>query len=80
MATQPDMILQFAHHLEDEYRRQGLDDIEITVRAHVTLNGRPSRLLVDPTVDLTEIEPGFGHKAWVLPFDATKDRWVNRQR
>jgi len=80
MATQPDMILQFAHHLEDEYRRQGLDDVEITVRAHVTLNGRPSRLLVDPEVDLTEIEPGLGHKAWVLPFDDTEHRWVSRQR
>jgi hypothetical protein len=74
------MILQFAHHLEDAYRRQGLEDIEITVRAHVTLNGRPSQLLVDPAIDLTEVEPGLGHKAWVLPFDASEDRWVNRQR
>jgi hypothetical protein len=80
MATQPDMILQFAHHLEEEYRRQGIDDVEINVRAHATLNGRPSQLLIDPTVDLTAVEPGLGPKAWVLPFDDTEDRWVDRKR
>ena len=58
MATQPDMILQFAHHLEDAYRQAGLDDVEITVAAHVTLNGRRSRLMIDPEVDLTEVEQG----------------------
>jgi hypothetical protein len=80
MATQPDMILQFAHHLEDGYRRAGLGDVEITVDARVTLNGRRSRPLVDPEVDLTEVEPGFGHKGWVLPFDDRADRWVGRSR
>ena len=29
MATQPDMILQFAHHLEDHYRAGGAGDLEI---------------------------------------------------
>ena len=79
MATQPDMILQFAHHLEDVYRRAGIDDVEITVAAHVTLNGRRSRLLVDPDVDLTEVARGFQHKDWVLPFDDHEPRWASRR-
>ena len=76
MATQPDMILQFAHHLEETYRDQGLGDVEITVEAHVTLNGRRSALLVDPTVDLTEVEPGFHHKDWLRPFPGDDQRWI----
>jgi hypothetical protein len=76
MSTQPDMILQFAHHLEDTYQEQGLGDIEITVEAHVTLNGRRGALLVDPDVDLTEIEPGFHHKDWLRPFPGNDQRWI----
>ena len=79
MATQPDMILQFAHHLEDVYRQAGIDDVEVTVAAHVTLNGRRSRLLVDPDVDLTNVERGFRHKDWVLPFDDHEPRWASRR-
>jgi hypothetical protein len=69
MATQPDMMLQFAHFLEQEFKRQGLDRIAITADAYVTLNGRRSRRFIDPAVDLTRQRPGFNHKGWVLPFD-----------
>ncbi len=79
MATQPDMILQFAHFLEDTYRQQGLEDVEITVEAYVTLNGRRSRLMIDPSVDLTAVERGLRHKTWVLPFAEEQDRWISRR-
>ena len=68
MATQPDMILQFAHHLEDEYQKQGIEEVEIRAEVYATLNGRRSRLLIDPQRDLTLIEPGLGHKDWILPY------------
>ncbi|MEX0599977.1 MAG: HTTM domain-containing protein [Rhodothermales bacterium] len=80
MSTQPDMILQFAHYLEDHYREQGLSDVAVTAEAHVTLNGRRSRLLVDPAVDLTEIEAGLRHKTWILPLEDRDDRWIGRLR
>ncbi len=76
MATQPDMLLQFAHHLEDTYRAQGLGDVAVTVEAHVTLNGRRSALLVDPAVDLTEVERGFAPKAWIRPAPANRT-WLS---
>ena len=69
MATQPDMILQFAHFLEEEYRKNGLDDISISVDSYVTLNGHRSRPFVDPQVDLTQVRQGLQHKSWILPFD-----------
>ena len=34
--------------------------------AYVTYDGRPSARLVDPEVDLARVNPGIGHKRWVL--------------
>ncbi|MEM0962794.1 MAG: HTTM domain-containing protein [Bacteroidota bacterium] len=78
MAMQPDMILQFAHYIEDHYQAQGIPDVEVRARALVTLNARPSQLLIDPSVDLTEIRDGLGHKWWVRPFEDDGTRWVGR--
>jgi len=78
MATQPDMILQYAHYLEDHYQEQGISDVKITVQSKVTLNGRRSRSMIDPDVDLTTIERGFAHKNWVLPYPETQQSWFNR--
>ncbi|MDR8392496.1 HTTM domain-containing protein [Aliifodinibius sp. S!AR15-10] len=76
MSTQPDMILQFAHHLEDKYKQQGLEDVEIKAEAYVTLNGRRSRLMIDPEVDLTEESRGFEHKEWILPYPDNQKSWL----
>ncbi len=75
MATQPDMILQFAHYLEKKYRQQGIDDVKITAETYVTLNGRRSQLMIDPDTDLTKQERGFAHKDWILPFNANQQNW-----
>lgn len=72
MATQPDMILQFAHHLEQGYQKEGIKDVQITASCYVTLNGKRSQLFIDPETDLTQLKEGFGHKAWVLPLESTR--------
>lgn len=66
MAFQPDMILEFAHHLERDWRAQGGSNVEVRAEAHVSLNGRPSRLLLDPTVDLTTLAPSLRPQPWIL--------------
>lgn len=66
MAMQPDMILQFAHFLQRHYAAQGVHEPEVRVEAYVTLNAEPSRLLIDPTVDLTKIKDGWQPKDWIL--------------
>ena len=73
MATQPDMILQFAHHLEEEYQKQGINDVEVRAEVYATLNGRRSRLLVDSDQDLTKVKPGLGHKDWILPYSSDQE-------
>ena len=64
----PDTILQFAHHLEDHYRRRGMNDVEVRVRARATLNGRPPQRFIRPKVDLTRIpRPYVPPEDWVVP-------------
>lgn len=70
MATQPDMILQYAHYLKQKYQAQGIANPEIRVECYVTLNGSGSRLFIDKTVDLTKEEESFKNKTWILPFEA----------
>lgn len=72
MATQPDMILQYAHYLKQKYQQRGIADPEIRVECYVTLNGSGSRLFIDKTVDLTKEEDSFCAKDWILPFEENK--------
>jgi hypothetical protein len=66
MAFQPDMILAYAHHLRDRLVAEGVADPQIRAFAHVSLNGRPSELLVDPEVDLARVERSLSPRTWVL--------------
>ncbi len=66
MATQPDLVLQYAHHLRDQ--RQG-ERVRVYADVFVSTNGRPNRRLVDPAVDLAaEEDTVFGYD-WVLTPD-----------
>lgn len=71
MATQPDMILEFAHFLGKEMRQKGIKNPEIRVKSYVTLNGSGSRPFIDETVDLLKEKDSFKHKTWILPFQTT---------
>ena len=73
MATQPDMILQFAHFLAQEFQEKGIKAPIITAQSYVTLNGSGSRLYIDSTVDLAKERETFGHKKWILPFTKTQE-------
>jgi uncharacterized membrane protein YphA (DoxX/SURF4 family) len=68
MAMQPDMILQFAHFLKKHYEKQGLSNPSVRAEVYVTLNARPSRLLIDPNIDLTKIRDDWSHKTWITQY------------
>ena len=65
MSFQPDMILQFAHHLHQYYLQNGVGDTEIRVECYASLNGRGSQLLINPKVNLVQEKEGFHAKNWV---------------
>ena len=65
MVGQPDLILQLAHHIRDEYNRKGFGPIKIYADALISLNGRPLLPMIDPTVNLAKIEDGIGQADWI---------------
>ena len=67
MTTKPDLLLLFSHHLADEKRREGYDDVEVRARVMVSLNGRPPQLLIDPDVDLAKEEVSLLPARWIVP-------------
>jgi hypothetical protein len=69
MSFQPDMILEFAHHIAATYKTRGWSDPAIHVENYVTLNGRPSQLFIDSTVNLAKEKESFLHKKWILSFN-----------
>lgn len=74
MRTQPDMMLQYAHYLEEIFQKQGVQNLEITVNSYVNLNGKGSRKFIDPNVDLSNIKRGFAHKSWVIPYSVAGNK------
>jgi hypothetical protein len=69
MAMQPDLILQFAHFLKDHFKAKGMADPRVRAEVWVTLNASPSKVLIDPNINLAQLEDSWGKKNWILPFD-----------
>ncbi|MEO0437878.1 MAG: HTTM domain-containing protein [Pseudomonadota bacterium] len=65
MAGQPDMVLQLAHHIRDEYTARGLAPVEVYADSRVSLNGRLAHRMIDPTVDLAQVEDTLREAAWI---------------
>jgi hypothetical protein len=68
MSTQPDMILQYAHHLAAIYAARGVHQPEVYVESYVALNGRRSGLYIDSTVNLAAQPFSWRHYQWILPY------------
>jgi len=63
MSFQPDMILQFAYYLDNQYPA----DLEVYAEAYVAHNGRASRLLLEPDVDLSRYKRRSWHWEIIRP-------------
>jgi len=67
MAIQPDFILQFAHFLAKDFKKNhGFQEPVITVNAHVALNGRTSKRLIDPSINLATVDWNLKSRDWIL--------------
>ena len=66
MAIQPDFVLQYARHLARvSEQRYSFRDPRVIVDNPVSLNGRRSRRLVLPGVDLTRTSDGLTPSSWL---------------
>lgn len=52
MATDPYLIVQFAHHVAAHYRAKGYEDVQVYAETSSSLNGRPRQAFLRPEVDL----------------------------
>ncbi len=67
MASQPDMILQFAHIIAADFRHRGISNPEVRVEAFAALNGRRNARLINRDVDLAAQADSLGPKWWIEP-------------
>lgn len=66
VSAKPDVMWQFAQRLKRIYAEKGID-IEVYVSAFVSVNGKPSKQLIDPKVDLANVKWNhFKHHDWIL--------------
>ncbi len=68
MATQPDMIVEYAHYLRDHFANQGHQNVEVYVESYVTLNGALSKPYINPKVDLGKESDTWTHKDYILEY------------
>jgi hypothetical protein len=69
LATQPDFILEFAHFLASEHQIKDGPLPAIFAESYVALNGRGSRIYVNPEIDLTTITYDTPRMEWLMPFE-----------
>jgi hypothetical protein len=67
MSAQPDLILQLARHIADDFRANGHGDVEVRADVPASLNGRPTARLIDPEVDLARVSDGIAKAPWIQP-------------
>ena len=69
MATQPDMMVDYAKFLKHEFIARGYKDPMVRAESFVTVNGSGSRAFIDPEVDLSvQSNSIFKNHDWVKSY------------
>jgi len=69
MAISPDIIWQYAQRIKNEFAKRGFVHVEIYAIGSVSLNRGPYRPLVNPAVNLADVEwHPFTHSDWIMPY------------
>lgn len=66
MRSQPDMILQFAKHIGDEFKDENGYAPEIYVKSRLSLNGRRSQPFTNDTINIYSVE-NPENSNWIIP-------------
>ena len=78
MVARPDMILEFAHHLRDVWRkRHAVQNVQVFVQSFVSVNGRPMERFIAPDVDLARTERTFlAQDSWIETYSEDRTQKV----
>ncbi|MBX2876519.1 MAG: HTTM domain-containing protein [Saprospiraceae bacterium] len=66
MRSQPDLILQFAKYIGDEFEQKHGYAPEVYVKSRLSLNGRRSQPFTDETIDVYALDDPMNSN-WILP-------------
>ena len=66
MKSQPDMIMQFAHHIGDEFLIQYGYAPEVYVKSRISLNGRRSQDFTNDTINVYSQRSAY-ENGFILP-------------
>jgi hypothetical protein len=69
MAFQPDLVWQYAQRVERRFHAAGHPDVAVFADAYASVNGGPTRRLIDPSVDLTRAPRSIGPKGWIARYE-----------
>ena len=67
MSSQPDLILQLAHYIHDDFAKRGFGDVQVRAESRVGLNGRRSAPFIDERVDLSRVQDSLLPARFILP-------------
>jgi hypothetical protein len=69
MATQPDMMVDYAKYLKKEYIKLGFTNPQVRAQSFVTLNGRGSKEFIKDSIDLSVESNSFlRSKNWIKKY------------
>ena len=72
MRSQPDMLLQFAKYIGDEFKMEHGYMPEVFVKSRLSLNGRRSQVFTNDTLDIYSSKNPM-QRTWILPFKENND-------
>ncbi len=75
----PELIRQAADKIQSLAEQIGYPECRVYALALVSLNGRPPRLMVNPDVDLTQVQRGWLRDDWVLQYTGDLPKVVRRE-
>jgi hypothetical protein len=67
MRSQPDMLIQFANHLGDEFLKEKGYAPEVYVKSRISLNGRRSQVFTNDTLNLVGLDEPL-KSGFIVPF------------
>lgn len=65
MVGQPDLVLQLAHAIRDDYNAADRGPVKVYADSRISLNGRPTKRMIEPDANLAAVEPGLGAADWI---------------
>lgn len=70
MRSQPDMLIQFANHLGEEFLKKNGYAPEVYIKSRISLNGRRSQVFTNDTMNVLGVDKPL-ESGFILPFKAS---------